>query len=259
MLALWPINRCVSPVCSISTVQRRARVYPFCDCFNIPCLCWLDVPRISTGVPTRNGMASLPMAQNYCYALSEQRCHVLRSLQEKPMAHDVMNSKHYGWYEFHSQQPKSPWWAQKVPVKLSLKTEISSFRSDCQAQRKGNRIRWKFATPYLAAERGFIDETIEPRETKKKTHQGICHAREQSGQNAQGESMATFRCKPLTKTGRISFGCISARCTAGFWAIGCKCSKGFPCTCPATNGPGRTVCPDHHWWAMVEFNAPVRP
>lgn len=158
-------------VLDIDSSKKGARFTRFCDCFNIPLLVLVDVPGFLPGTDQEwNGI--ITNGAKLLYALSEATVPRVTLITRKAYggAYDVMNSKHIG------ADMNYAWPTAEIAVmgakgasEIIFKSEIA--KSDDPARKlleKEAEYAEKFATPYLAAERGFIDEVIEPRETRRK-------------------------------------------------------------------------------------------
>ena len=158
-------------VLDIDSSKKAARFTRFCDCFNIPLLVLVDVPGFLPGTDQEWGGIIINGAK-LLYALSEATVPRVTVITRKAYggAYDVMNSKHIG------ADINLAWPTAEIAVmgakgasEIIFKKEITE--SDDPAKKlaeKETEYAEKFATPYLAAERGFIDEVIEPKETRTK-------------------------------------------------------------------------------------------
>ncbi|HEX5153944.1 MAG TPA: acyl-CoA carboxylase subunit beta [Parafilimonas sp.] len=158
-------------VLDINSSKKGARFTRFCDCFNIPLLVLVDVPGFLPGTDQEwNGI--ITNGAKLLYAFSEATVPRVTVITRKAYggAYDVMNSKHIG------ADINYAWPSAEIAVmgargasEIIFKKEISEAADPAQKLlEKEAEYAEKFATPYLAAERGFIDEVIEPKETRKK-------------------------------------------------------------------------------------------
>jgi propionyl-CoA carboxylase beta chain len=158
-------------VLDINSSKKGARFTRFCDCFNIPLLVLVDVPGFLPGTDQEwNGI--ITNGAKLLYAFSEATVPRVTVITRKAYggAYDVMNSKHIG------ADINYAWPSAEIAVmgakgasEIIFKKEISESADPVQKLlEKEAEYAEKFATPYLAAERGFIDEVIEPKETRKK-------------------------------------------------------------------------------------------
>ena len=143
----------------------------FCDCFNIPLLVLVDVPGFLPGTDQEwNGI--ITNGAKLLYAFSDATVPRVTVITRKAYggAYDVMNSKHIG------ADMNYAWPTAEIAVmgakgasEIIFKNEIS--KADDPAAKlleKEAEYQEKFANPYRAAARGFIDEVIEPRDTRRK-------------------------------------------------------------------------------------------
>jgi len=158
-------------VLDIDSSKKGARFTRFCDCFNIPLLVLVDVPGFLPGTDQEwNGI--ITNGAKLLYALSEATVPRVTVITRKAYggAYDVMNSKHIGAdMNFAWPTAEIAVMGAKGASEIIFKKEISEAADPAKKLlEKEAEYAEKFATPYLAAERGFIDEVIEPKETRKK-------------------------------------------------------------------------------------------
>ena len=158
-------------VLDINSSKKGARFTRFCDCFNIPLLVLVDVPGFLPGTDQEwNGI--ITNGAKLLFALSEATVPRVTVITRKAYggAYDVMNSKHIG------ADMNYAWPTAEIAVmgakgasEVIFKKEIAEAADPAKKLlEKETEYAEKFATPYQAAERGFIDEVIEPKETRKK-------------------------------------------------------------------------------------------
>jgi propionyl-CoA carboxylase beta chain len=158
-------------VLDIESSRKAARFTRFCDCFNIPLLVLVDVPGFLPGTD-QEWHGIITNGAKLLYALSEATVPRVTVITRKAYggAYDVMNSKHIGAdinYAWPSAEIAVM--GAKGATEIIFKKEISEAPDPVKkAAEKEAEYAEKFATPYLAAERGFIDEVIEPKETRIK-------------------------------------------------------------------------------------------
>lgn len=162
---------CLAGVLDIDSSRKGARFTRFCDCFNIPLLVLVDVPGFLPGTDQEwNGI--ITNGAKLLYALSEATVPRITVITRKAYggAYDVMNSKHIGAdMNFAWPSAEIAVMGAKGASEIIFKKEISEAEDPVKKlKEKETEYAEKFATPYLAAERGFIDEVIEPKETRKK-------------------------------------------------------------------------------------------
>lgn len=158
-------------VLDIDSSKKGARFTRFCDCFNIPLLVLVDVPGFLPGTDQEwNGI--ITNGAKLLYAFSEATVPRVTVITRKAYggAYDVMNSKHIGAdMNFAWPTAEIAVMGAKGASEIIFKKEIAEAADPVKKlQEKEAAYAEKFATPYLAAERGFIDEVIEPKDTRKK-------------------------------------------------------------------------------------------
>ena len=158
-------------VLDIHASTKAARFVRFCDCFNIPLLVLEDVPGFLPGTD-QEWNAIITNGAKLLYAFSEATVPRITVITRKAYggAYDVMNSKHIGAdmnYAWPSAEIAVM--GAKGAAEIIFKTEISK-AEDPKAKWQEKELEYQtlFANPYRAAERGFIDDVIEPSETRLK-------------------------------------------------------------------------------------------
>jgi acetyl-CoA/propionyl-CoA carboxylase carboxyl transferase subunit len=153
----------------IESSQKGARFVRFCDAFNIPILTFEDVPGFMPGTDQEhNGI--IRHGAKLLYAFSEATVPLLTVITRKAYggAYCVMSSKHiggdvnYAWptAEIAVMGPKGA-------VNVLYREELAEADDpDARRQELIDEYREEFANPYTAADRGFIDDVIEPAETR---------------------------------------------------------------------------------------------
>jgi propionyl-CoA carboxylase beta chain len=155
----------------IDASVKGARFVRFCDAFNIPLVTFEDVPGFLPGTVQEYG-GIIKHGAKLLYAFAEATVPKVTVITRKAYggAYCVMSSKHirtdfnYAWptAELAVMGPEGA-------VNILYRRELES-AADAAAVRKEKvaEFREKFANPYIAAARGFIDEVIKPRETRRK-------------------------------------------------------------------------------------------
>lgn len=158
-------------VLDINSSKKAARFTRFCDAFNIPLLVLVDVPGFLPGTDQEwNGI--ITNGAKLLFALSEATVPKVTVITRKAYggAYDVMNSKHIG-ADMNYAWPTAEIavMGAKGAAEIIFKKQISE-ATDHEAKLKEKELEYadKFANPYGAAERGFIDEVIIPSETRHK-------------------------------------------------------------------------------------------
>ncbi len=158
-------------VLDIHASQKGARFVRFCDCFNIPLLVLEDVPGFLPGTD-QEWNAIITNGAKLLYAFSEATVPRVTVITRKAYggAYDVMNSKHIGAdLNFAWPTAEIAVMGAKGAAEIIFKKEIQqSDDPESVLIQKEQDYNEKFANPYIAASRGYIDEVIFPRETRKK-------------------------------------------------------------------------------------------
>lgn len=156
-------------VLDINSSIKGARFIRFCDAFNIPILTFEDVPGFMPGTDQEHGgiiRSGAKLLYAYCEATVPKVTVITRKAYGG--AYDVMNSKHvrgdmnYAWptAEIAVMGPKGA-------VEIIFKKEImASSNPELELKRKEEEYREKFANPFIAAARGYVDDIIEPKTTR---------------------------------------------------------------------------------------------
>ena len=158
-------------VLDINSSTKAARFVRFCDSFNIPILVFEDVPGFLPGTD-QEWNAIITNGAKLLYAFCEATVPRVTVITRKAYggAYDVMNSKHIGAdMNFAWPTAEIAVMGAKGAAEIIFKNEISAAK-DPVAKLKEKELEYieKFANPYRAAERGFIDEVIVPEDTRAK-------------------------------------------------------------------------------------------
>ncbi len=159
-------------VLDIDASRKAARFVRFCDCFNIPIVTLVDVPGFLPGSAQEFGGIIIHGAK-LMFAYGEATVPKVTITLRKSYggAHDVMSSKqlrgdiNYAWpsAEIAVMGPKG---AVEILEGKKLKEFDSADEMNKYVAEKEEEYRNKFANPYLAARYGYIDDVIEPRNTR---------------------------------------------------------------------------------------------
>ena len=158
-------------VLDINASTKGARFVRFCDAFNIPLLVLEDVPGFLPGTEQEwNGI--IRHGAKLLFAFCEATVPKVTVITRKAYggAYDVMNSKHIrGDFNFAWPTAEIAVMGPKGAVEIIFKKEIDgSDDHEKKVQEKVDEYREKFANPFIAAERGYVDDVIKPRETRQK-------------------------------------------------------------------------------------------
>ncbi len=158
-------------VLDIQSSRKGGRFVRFCDCFNIPLLVLEDVPGFLPGTDQEwNGI--ITNGAKLLYAFSEATVPRITVITRKAYggAYDVMNSKHIG------ADMNYAWPSAEIAVMGAKGAAEIIFRKEIKAADNPGE-KWKekeaeyaelFANPYNAAARGYVDEVIDPSQTRAK-------------------------------------------------------------------------------------------
>jgi propionyl-CoA carboxylase beta chain len=160
----------------ISASIKAARFVRFCDAFNIPLITFEDVPGFLPGTTQEYG-GIITHGAKLLFAFAEATVPKITVITRKAYggAYCVMASKHircdvnYAWptAEIAVMGPEGA-------VDIVYKRDLDKAKNKAEMrQQKIEEFRDRFANPYVAAERGFIDAVIQPRETRKKLIQAL--------------------------------------------------------------------------------------
>jgi propionyl-CoA carboxylase beta chain len=158
-------------VLDIDSSVKAARFVRFCDCFNIPLLVFEDVPGFLPGTD-QEWNAIITNGAKLLYAFSEATVPRVTVITRKAYggAYDVMNSKHIG------ADLNYAWPSAEIAVmgakgasEIIFKKEIAEAANpEEKLAEKVEDYTAKFANPYRAANRGYVDEVIFPDQTREK-------------------------------------------------------------------------------------------
>ncbi len=155
----------------ISSSMKAGRFIRFCDCFNVPIVTFVDVPGFLPGTEQEHGgiiKHGSKLLYAYCEATVPKITVILR--KDYGGAYDVMGSKHsgadinYAWptAEIAVMGPHGA-------INIIFRKEIADAKNPEEKRAElVAEYRHKFASPYIAAQKGYIDEVIEPTHTRPK-------------------------------------------------------------------------------------------
>jgi propionyl-CoA carboxylase beta chain len=156
-------------VLDINSSVKGARFVRFCDAFNIPLVTFVDVPGFLPGTAQEHG-GIIKHGAKLLYAYCEATVPKLAVITRKAYggAYDVMSSKHIrGDLNLAWPTAEIAVMGPEGAIDIVFRRELDA-AADREAMRArlAAEYRAKFATPYVAASRGYIDDVIEPRETR---------------------------------------------------------------------------------------------
>ena len=165
--------KAMAGVLDIDASIKGARFIRFCDAFNIPIISFVDVPGFLPGTSQEYGGIILHGAK-LLYAYAEATVPKITVITRKAYggAYDVMNSKHLG-ADFNAAWPSAEIavmgadGAVNIVFRSELK-KVAEAGGDVDARRAElvQEYKDRFANPYQAAERGYVDDVIQPEETR---------------------------------------------------------------------------------------------
>ena len=155
----------------IESSRKAARFVRFCDCFNIPIVTLVDVPGFLPGTDQEYG-GIIKHGAKLLFAFAEATVPKVTVITRKAYggAYDVMSSKHlrgdinYAWpsAEIAVMGPKGA-------VEIIFRADLGD---EAKIEQRTEEYRAKFANPFIAGHRGFIDDVIMPHNTRLR----ICRA-----------------------------------------------------------------------------------
>jgi len=158
-------------VIDINASDKGARFVRFCDCFNIPLITFVDVPGYMPGIEQEYG-GIIRHGAKFLYAYAEATVPKVSVITRKAYggAYIVMSSKslrgdiNYAWptAEIAVMGPDGA-------VNVIFRSEIAKSTNPDETRKKLiDDYRDKFANPFVAASKGYIDDVIDPRQTRQK-------------------------------------------------------------------------------------------
>jgi propionyl-CoA carboxylase beta chain len=170
----------------IDASVKGARFVRFCDAFNIPLVTFEDVPGFLPGTAQEFG-GIIRHGAKLLYAFAEATVPKITVITRKAYggAYCVMSSKHirtdlnfaYPTAEIAVMGPEGA-------VNVLYRRELAKAADpDALRKQKVEEFREKFANPYVAADRGFVDEIILPRQTRRKIVAGLHMTRNKRDRN----------------------------------------------------------------------------
>jgi propionyl-CoA carboxylase beta chain len=156
-------------VLDINASLKAARFIRFCDAFNIPLLTFEDVPGFLPGVSQEHG-GIIKHGAKLLYAYCEATVPKVTVITRKAYggAYDVMSSKHIrGDCNLAWPTAEIAVMGPKGAVEILYRKEIAeSADPEAATERRLQEYREQFAHPYVAASRGYLDDVIDPRDTR---------------------------------------------------------------------------------------------
>jgi propionyl-CoA carboxylase beta chain len=155
----------------IDSSRKAARFVRFCDCFNIPIVTFVDVPGFLPGTAQEHG-GIIKHGAKLLFAFAEATVPKVTLITRKAYggAYDVMSSKHLrGDINFAWPSAEIAVMGPKGAVEIIFRADLGD---EAAIEARTEEYREKFANPFVAASRGFIDDVLLPRETRRR----LCRA-----------------------------------------------------------------------------------
>ncbi|CAN5786244.1 acyl-CoA carboxylase subunit beta [soil metagenome] len=173
-------------VLDIDASVKGARFVRFCDAFNIPLVVFEDVPGFLPGVAQEHG-GIIRHGAKLLFAFAEATVPKVTVITRKAYggAYDVMNSKHIrGDLNFAWPSAEIAVMGPKGAVEVLFRREIAEAENpEAATEARIEEYRKMFAHPYVAAARGYVDDVIDPRETRDRLISGLDMLRNKRDQN----------------------------------------------------------------------------
>jgi acetyl-CoA carboxylase carboxyltransferase component len=163
-------------VLDIDASEKAARFIQFCDCFNIPIVTFEDVPGFMPGIRQEHG-GIIRSGAKLLYAYCEATVPKLTVITRKAYggAYDVMSSKHIrGDLNLAWPTAEIAVMGPDGAVNIIFRRELAEAADPVAKKAELVALyREKFANPYVAASRGYIDDVIMPSETRPRLINGL--------------------------------------------------------------------------------------
>ena len=188
--------RSLAGVLDIDSSEKAARFVRTCDAFNIPLVTFVDVPGFLPGTAQEWG-GIIRHGAKLLYAYAEATVPKLAVITRKAYggAYDVMSSKHIrADFNFAWPTAEVAVMGPEGAVNIVFRRELAE--ADDPEARRAELIadyRERFANPYTAAERGYVDDVIEPRRTRPVLIDALRTASEEARAAPAAASTATSR------------------------------------------------------------------
>jgi propionyl-CoA carboxylase beta chain len=161
----------------IDSARKAARFVRFCDCFSIPILTFVDVPGFLPGTDQEfNGI--IKHGAKLLFAFAEATVPKVTVITRKAYggAYDVMSSKHLrGDVNFAWPSAEIAVMGPKGAVEIIFRGDMGD---PAKIEARTEEYREKFATPFVAGSRGFIDDVITPHGTRRRICRSLAMLRD---------------------------------------------------------------------------------
>jgi len=166
----------------IDSSVKAARFVRFCDCFNIPLITFVDVPGFLPGSAQEYG-GIIRHGSKLLYAFAEATVPKVTVITRKAYggAYDVMSSKHLrGDVNLAWPTAEIAVMGPKGAVEIIFRQDLGDTK---KIARRTEEYRAKFANPFIACHRGFIDDVIMPNATRKRICRSLAMLRDKKLEN----------------------------------------------------------------------------
>ena len=166
----------------IKSSIKAARFVRFCDAFNIPVVTFVDVPGFMPGTAQEHG-GIIKHGAKLLYAYAECTVPKITVITRKAYggAYDVMSSKHLrGDVNFAWPHAEIAVMGAKGAVEIIFRDEKGDA---AKIAAREHEYKAKFANPFIAGARGFIDDVIQPHETRKRICRSLVMLRDKKVEN----------------------------------------------------------------------------
>jgi len=166
----------------IKSAIKAARFVRFCDAFNIPIVTFVDVPGFLPGTAQEYG-GIIKHGAKLLYAYAECTVPKVTVITRKAYggAYDVMSSKHLrGDVNFAWPSAEIAVMGPKGAVEIIFRKELDDA---AKIALRTEEYRQKFANPFIAGQRGYIDDVIMPHETRRRICRSLAMLREKKLEN----------------------------------------------------------------------------
>ena len=169
-------------VLDIDASKKAARFVRFCDCFNIPIVTFVDVPGFLPGTAQEYG-GLIKHGAKLLFAYAEATVPKVTVITRKAFggAYDVMASKHLrGDVNYAWPSAQIAVMGAKGAVEIIFRADLGDPEKIAQRTKE---YEDRFLSPFVAAERGYIDEVITPRSTRKRIARALALLRHKELEN----------------------------------------------------------------------------
>ena len=152
--------------------RKAARFVRFCDCFNIPIVTFVDVPGFLPGTDQEYG-GLIKHGAKLLFAFAEATVPKVTVITRKAYggAYDVMSSKHIrGDINYAWPSAEIAVMGAKGAVEILYRAELGD---EGKIKKRIDEYQKRFANPFVAAERGYIDEVIMPHSTRERVARAL--------------------------------------------------------------------------------------